>query len=78
MGGLSWKQWVIVIVVGLVAAVVGFTGLVSYNTWQIRAQTLENVVQLLNYNVQQGNLKVIPLPPAAAPAPAPSPEPTKP
>lgn len=71
MNKLNWKEWLGVGVVALVVAVVAFLGLLQVQHWRQDEETLHQVVQLLNYNVQQGKLVGIPPPqPPATPAPA--------
>lgn len=79
-----WVRWGRRIGVGLIGAVAG-AGVLTVCLWvyaqmqletQLRSDLLQ-VIQVLNYNLQNGTLK-LPPPPTPPPAPAPTPPPTPP
>ena len=69
MKHLGWKDWLAVLVVGLLVGGVAFGGLLQIQQWRQDTATLRAVVQLLNYNVAQGKLVIIPQEPPPVPAP---------
>lgn len=64
MSKLTWLEWLGVLGTALVVAVLVFLGLLQVNHWRQDEANLHAVIQLLNYNVAEGKLAVVP---AAAP-----------
>lgn len=46
--------------IGVVAAVVAFFGLLQWQHWRLDEANVHAMVDLVNYNVEQGTLKVRP------------------
>lgn len=63
---LTWRGWILVVVVGVLSASVAFFGLLTVRQLLIERQQLREIVLL----IQQGRIRVEP-PPQATPPPAP-------
>jgi hypothetical protein len=68
--GNRWVTGLVMVGVGVGAAVLAFFGLLQWQHWRQDEANVHGLVQIVNYNIQQG--KLLPLPDAPAP-PGPKP-----
>jgi len=58
--GNRWVTGLVMVGVGVGAAVLAFFGLLQWQHWRQDEANVHGLVQIVNYNIQQGIVKAIP------------------